>query len=90
MAQRLRRFHRWHALVMSVVVIMAAGSGLVHTWMSHHQPPPPAARPAAGVDLAAATLSVQGNQVTLRSGDTEPKLGSVQREPARVSFRLPG
>lgn len=52
----LRRFHRWHALTMSAVVILSAGSGLVHVWMSRHQPPPPPARPVAGVDLAVATL----------------------------------
>jgi hypothetical protein len=55
-APRLRRFHRWHALAMSLVVIASAGSGLIHTWMSHSQPPPPAARPAGEVDLSAATL----------------------------------
>lgn len=53
---RLRTFHRWHALAMSAIVVMAAGSGLIHTWMSSHQAPPPATRPAEAVDLAAATL----------------------------------
>jgi imidazolonepropionase-like amidohydrolase len=41
-------------------------------------------------DLTEATLSVQGNQLALRTGDTERKVESVQREPSRVSFRLPG
>jgi hypothetical protein len=54
--KRLRSFHRWHALAMSVIVIMSAGSGLLHTLMSRPPPPPPATRPAAAVDLAAATL----------------------------------
>lgn len=61
------------------IVTPPADRGLDGTWSVSGLP-----------DLAAAALSVQGNQVTLRSGDTEPKLGSVQREPARVSFRLPG
>lgn len=52
----LRRFHRWHALVMSVVVLMSACSGLIHTWMAHNQPPPPPARPAGEVDLASVTV----------------------------------
>jgi hypothetical protein len=56
LAPRLRRWHRWHALAMSLVVIGSAGSGLIHTWMARTQPPPPAARPAGEVDLAAATL----------------------------------
>ena len=42
---RLRTFHRWHALAMSVVVILSAGSGLLHTWMARHQSSPPPARP---------------------------------------------
>ena len=53
---QLRRFHRWHALVMSIVVLTSAGSGLIHTWMSRSQPPPPPARPAGVVDLAAVTV----------------------------------
>jgi len=52
----LRRFHRWHALVMSVIVITSAGSGLIHTWMAHNQSPPPAARPGAAIDLAKAII----------------------------------
>ena len=54
---RLRRFHRWHALVMSAIVITSAGSGLIHTWMARSQSPPPATRPGAPVDLAKATIS---------------------------------
>ena len=52
----LRRWHRWHALATSVIVIASAGSGLLHTLMARTQPPPPATRPAAAVDLAAATV----------------------------------
>lgn len=55
-AMQLRRFHRWHALAMSVIVITSAGSGLIHTWMSTHQAPPPATRPVEAVNLAGATL----------------------------------
>jgi len=54
---RLRTFHRWHALAMSVIVITSASSGLLHTWMAHHQSPPPPARPAGVVDLAAVTYA---------------------------------
>ena len=54
---RLRTFHRWHALAMSVVVIMSASSGLLHTWMAHRQSPPPPARPAGVVDLTTVTFS---------------------------------
>lgn len=32
---RLRRFHRWHGLAMSLIVLGAAGSGLLHVLMSH-------------------------------------------------------
>lgn len=49
---KLRTFHRWHALVMSLVVVMSASSGLIHTWMSRTQAPPPPARPAGEVDLS--------------------------------------
>ena len=52
---RLRTFHRWHALVMSLVVMSSAGSGLVHTWMARTQAPPPPARPVGAVDLSAVT-----------------------------------
>jgi hypothetical protein len=52
----LRRWHRWHALAMSLIVIASAGSGLLHTWMARTQPPPPAARPAAPFALSAGLL----------------------------------
>jgi hypothetical protein len=55
-ALSLRRWHRAHALAMSLVVITSAGSGLLHIWMARTQAPPPAARPAAAVDLAAASF----------------------------------
>lgn len=54
---RLRTFHRWHALVMSLVVVMSASSGLIHTWMAHTQAPPPPARPVGEVSLTRATVS---------------------------------
>ncbi len=50
---RLRTFHRWHGLAMSLIVIMSASSGLLHTWMARHQSPPPPARPAGAIDLTA-------------------------------------
>lgn len=56
LANRLRSFHRWHALVMSVIVITSASSGLIHTWMARNQSPPPAARPGAPIDLAKAVI----------------------------------
>ena len=49
--QRLRRFHRIHALVMSLIVVTAALSGLIHTWMARSQSPPPPARPAGALPL---------------------------------------
>lgn len=69
---RLRTFHRWHALAMSVVVILSAGSGLLHTWMARHQLPPPPARPVGAVDLttvtfAPALLPMPAAGVSLRS-----------------------
>lgn len=88
MAQRLRRFHRWHALLMSVVVIMAAGSGLVHTWMSHHQPPPPAARPAAGVDLAAATLPPSALAALLPADAGPPVSASLRPLDGRTWWQV--
>ena len=54
---RLRTFHRWHALAMSVVVIMSASSGLLHTWMARHQSPPQPARPTGSVDLTSVTFA---------------------------------
>ena len=50
--KRLRRFHRVHALVMSLIVVMAALSGLIHTWMARSQAPPPPAIPAGAIDLS--------------------------------------
>ncbi len=55
---RLRTFHRWHGLAMSVIVLMAATSGLLHTWMARSQPPPPPAQPAGEVALATVTVPV--------------------------------
>ena len=48
---RLRTFHRWHGLAMSLIVIMSASSGLLHTWMARHQSPPPPARPVGAIDV---------------------------------------
>jgi hypothetical protein len=56
-APRLRRFHRWHALVMSVVVLGSSLSGLLHTWMARTQAPPPSARPTAAVDLGTVVVA---------------------------------
>jgi len=75
--RHLRTFHRWHAVAMSTVVLMAAMSGLVHTWMAHNQPPPPATRPAGAVDLAKAVvppsaLPGPAAGVTLRSIAGQP------------------
>lgn len=53
---RLRTFHRWHALIMSVVVITSASSGLIHTWMARTQAPPPPARPAGVIDPSTVTV----------------------------------
>lgn len=53
---RLRKFHRWHALIMSIVVVSSATSGMLHTLMARTQAPPPPARPAASVNLAAVTI----------------------------------
>jgi hypothetical protein len=55
--QNLRRFHRWHALIMSVVVISSAGSGLIHTWMSRTQAPPPKAGPTRVLHPAHVTVA---------------------------------
>ena len=52
-----RRLHRWHGLVVSVIVLASAGSGLIHTWMSRTQSPPPAARPGVGLSASAAVLA---------------------------------
>ncbi len=53
---RLRTFHRWHALIMTVIVLGSAGSGLLHTWMARTQPPPPPARPAGVVETSEVTV----------------------------------
>lgn len=52
----LRRFHRGHALIMSVVVILSAGSGLIHTVMTQTQAPPPPTRPQAALDISQALV----------------------------------
>ncbi len=56
-ALRLRRWHRWHALAMSLIVLMAAGSGLLHTWMGMTQLPPPPPVPESPLDLAAVRIA---------------------------------
>jgi hypothetical protein len=74
---RLRSFHRWHALAMSLVVIGSASSGLIHTWMARTQAPPPPARPAGEVELSVVTvppsaLPGPAAGVSLRSIDHKP------------------
>lgn len=49
----LRRFHRWHGLAMTLIIVMASGSGILHTVMTWVQTPPPPPRPAAVIDLSA-------------------------------------
>jgi hypothetical protein len=73
----LRSFHRWHAIAMSVVVLMASISGLVHTWMAHNQAAPPPPRPTDPVDLtqvriAPSALPGPATAVNLRTIGTTP------------------
>ncbi len=76
--QRLRRWHRWHAIAMSGIVLLSAGSGLVHTWMARTQPPPPPARPAGVVDLAGVAVAPRdlpvpaATSLTLRTLEGRP------------------
>ncbi len=73
---RLRRFHRWHALAMSLVVLGAASSGLLHVLMAR-QPPPPAPRPAAGLALAAARIA-PGELASLLPDGAVPTAASLR------------
>ena len=42
----LRRLHRWVGLACALTVLLAAGSGILHTVMTWTQPPPPRPEPA--------------------------------------------
>lgn len=75
---RLRRWHRWHGLAVSLIVLTSAGSGLLHVWMSHTQSPPPPARPAAALDVS---------QVTIAPSELPARLDIPAEQVVSVSLR---
>jgi hypothetical protein len=44
----IRKLHRWLGFAFSLSVLMASGSGVIHTLMTRTQAPPPAAQPSGG------------------------------------------
>ncbi len=48
MKRNLRKLHRWLGLLLSLCILMSAGSGVLHNLMSRTQPPPPPAKPGGG------------------------------------------
>ncbi len=65
----IRKLHRWLGLAFSISVLMASGSGVIHTIMTRTQAPPPQAKPSGGgMDVNAIKISV---------ADAVTKLGSA-------------
>lgn len=57
--QTLRTLHRWVGLIFSLTILMASGSGILHTIMSRTQAPPPSARPASNpIEPSKITVSI--------------------------------
>ena len=55
----IRKLHRWLGLLFSISVLMASGSGVLHTIMTRTQAPPPQAKPSGGgMDVSAIKISV--------------------------------
>jgi len=75
---RLKRWHRWHGLAVSLIVLTSAGSGLLHVWMSHTQAPPPPARPATALDVT---------QVTIAPSELPARLAIPAEQVVSVSLR---
>lgn len=63
----LRRFHRFHALFMTIIVLMAALSGMLHTAMTWLQSPPPRPGPLTALDLSQLTVGIDQVRTALPS-----------------------
>ena len=76
---KLRRFHRWHGLLVSVIVFTSAGSGLMHTWMARAQAPPPPTRPIAA--LAVEKVDLPPSAICTKAGIDPAQVRSVSLRP---------
>jgi len=76
---KLRRFHRWHGLLVSVIVFTSAGSGLMHTWMARAQAPPPPTRPTAA--LAVGKVILPPSEMCTKAGIDPAQVRSVSLRP---------
>ena len=64
-ATTLRRLHRWIGLSCALTVLIASGSGILHTVMTWTQPPPPRPEPAGTFNPATVTFPVSGLPTSL-------------------------
>jgi hypothetical protein len=65
----IRKSHRWLGLILSLTIMMSAGSGVLHMVMTHTQSAPPPARPTGGgLDAAAIRTSIADAVTRLPKG----------------------